>query len=145
MFLAEALKIGTCGSKIMIPEIERLWLCRTASECVIVRNKKRGQVLVLCHAILGVHLIGLHCCEAADMKSTSPTMMRHESVTEARLSGMMTSLQLSDPPTGSHHVTSPVTTRHWRQQSSDAVGDFVGKLLTKLLNKMINYNFSVAC
>ena len=69
------------------------------------------------------------------MKSTSPTMMRHESVTEARLSGMMTSLQLSDPPTGSHHVTSPVTTRHWRQQSSDAVGEFVGKLLTKLLNK----------
>ena len=71
------------------------------------------------------------------MKSTSPTMTRHESVTEARLSGMMTSLQLSDPPTGSHHVTSPVTTRHWRQQTSDAVGDFAGKLLTKLL-KLLN-------
>ena len=71
------------------------------------------------------------------MKSTSPTMMRHESVTEARLSGMMTSLQLSDPPRGSHHVTSPVTTRHWRQQSSDAVGDFAGKLLMEMLNKTI--------
>ena len=71
------------------------------------------------------------------MKSTSPTMTRHESVTEARLSGMMTSLQLSDPPTGSHHVTSPVTTRHWRQQTTAAVGDSAGKLLTKLL-KLLN-------